>query len=654
MRVGTRRATTLAAAAFATFVAGACGGMPAASNAGGAEPVEGAARFRLDDSLERQVAPFSVVGPEGYAYGWPFLGGFEVPRPQFADIDADGDLDFFIQKYSGAVMFIENVGTTAAPDWEWRTDRWQELEVGDWMRLYDADGDGDLDVFHELPSSYMRYLENVGTPDVAEFRVVQDSVRQADGRALFSDAQNIPFFVDIDCNGAFDAFLGRVDGSVSRYELVGMPGGVPTFELVAERFENIEIVAEFGVTGEAPGGFRPNIPGFVRDTLGASLRRPTLHGANSMAFGDYDADGDLDLFWGDFFEPGLLLIENRGSCQQPDLDVEPGLAPTTPPVATSGYNASALPDLDGDGNLDLVIGVLGGAFNANSTAADNLHFYRGSASGRFALETERYLGQLDIGSDAVPAFGDLDGDGDLDLLIGSRLDPETAKAPPLYHFTNTGTSSEPAFEFTGLLRDSLSWTNSAPVLTDLDADGDLDLLIGTFNRDVRWYRNDGSAAAPAFVPASSDPIADLPRGSYSTPAVGDLDADGDLDMVVGESSGEVNHFENVGSPSAPVFELVTEAISDIDVGARSSPALVDVDGDGDLDLVVGDESRGLGLYRNVGTPEVAEFSPDRESMGDFSSRLTQPRFVDIDADGDLDLVLGDQGGGLHLYMNRAR
>jgi len=642
VRRGVGRATVLGAA----VLAGACGGSTAPGDVG---PMEGAPRFLLGDSLEREIAPFPLVGPEGVAYGWPFLGGFEVPRPQFADIDADGDLDFFVQKYSGSVMFFENEGTARAPEWSWRTDRWQDLEVGEWMRLHDADGDGDLDVFHELPSSYMRYLENVGGPEVAEFRPVQDSVRQADGRALFADAQNIPYFVDVDCNGVFDVFLGRVDGTVSRYELAGFEGGVPTFELIAQRFENIEIVAEFGVTGQAPAGAGPNLPGFGRDTLA-----PTLHGANSMAFGDWDGDGDPDLFWGDFFEPGLLLLENVGSCERPDLDVEPRLVPADRTVSTSGYNASALPDVDGDGNLDLVIGVLGGAFNANRTAADNLYFYRGTESGRFEFETARYLDQLDIGSDASPAFGDLDGDGDLDLLLGSRLDPESAQPPPLYHFENVGSRTAPSFEFVGLLEGDVAYSNSVPALADLDADGDLDLLLGTFNRDVRLFRNEGTSAAPRFVAASEDPIADLPRGSYSTPALGDLDGDGDLDLVVGESSGEVNLFENAGGPSEPRFELVTEAISEIDVGSRSSPALVDVDGDGDLDLVVGEESRGIRVYRNVGTPAAAEFSPEAEPLGDFTTRLAQPRFVDIDGDGDLDLVVGDQGGGMYMYRNRAR
>jgi glycosyltransferase A (GT-A) superfamily protein (DUF2064 family) len=320
---------------------------------------------------------------------------------------------------------------------------------------------------------------------------------------------------------------------------------------------------------------------------------------------------------------------------------------------TSGYNASALPDLDADGYVDLVMGVLGGAFNANRTAIENLHHYRGTASGRFAFQTTRFLDQIDIGSDAVPAFGDLDGDGDLDLLLGSRLDPETADAPALYHFENIGTATAPAFAFAGLIPE-VAYTNSAPVLADLDADGDLDILLGSFNRDIRWFRNDGDATTPRFVAASEEPIADPGRGSYLTPAVGDLDGDGDLDLVVGESSGEINHFENVGSRTEPRFELVTDAISGIDVGVRSSPVLVDVDGDDDLDLVVGEESRGLVVHLNIGSPTAPEFSPEGRPLGELTTRLAQPRFVDLDGDGDLDLVVGDQGGGLHFYRNGAR
>src|SRR5690606_17786605 len=135
------------------------------------------------------------------------------------------------------------------------------------------------------------------------FELVADSLMDADGKPLFADRQNILQVVDIDCNGRLDMFIGRVEGTIDHYEATAERDalGMPRFRLLDQNWMDILII------GGQPGG--PPLP----DT------RPTMHGANTMAFTDIDNDGDLDLLWGDFFEPGLLLFENTGSCQYPSL-----------------------------------------------------------------------------------------------------------------------------------------------------------------------------------------------------------------------------------------------------------------------------------------------------------------------------------------------
>lgn len=617
-----------------------CGGGIASSDP--VPPGDAGAAFFTSDPLVQEIDPFPVVSATGEPYDFPFLGGYDVPRPQLVDIDGDGDLDLFLQKYRGQLMFFENVGTPTQSEFVWRTSHYMDLDVGEWARFHDIDGDGDPDLFMELPSSYIRYMENVGTPEEARFEIVGDSLFNTEGRPIFADAQNIPHFFDVDCNGRSDLFLGRIDGTVARFELAHFEDRSPVFELVTERFEDIEIVAAFGVPGEPPP-----LDGTPLDPE----ERPTLHGANSMAFADWDGDGAPDLFWGDFFEPGVLLIENVGSCAQPNLFVEPRPIPASPPLLTSGYNSPTLGDLNGDGHVDLLVGVLGGAFNANSTAVENLLHYSGSADGTMILETSRFLFGLDVGSESVPAIGDLTGNGLPDLLVGSKIDPTTNTAPPLYWYRNVGSIDEPAFEFASTL-DGPSHLNSAPVLADLTGNGVLDLLVGSFNDGVSLYRNRGTAEHPEFVLEGDGPIIQLTRGSYSSPTVGDLNGNGLLDLVVGESSGEINHYRNAGTPERPEFELVTDQLAGIDVGSRSAPLLVDVDGDGDLDLLVGEESRGVIFFENIGTPEEPQFDPVGIPLdGDFP-RLAVPRLVDIDGDGDLDMILGDQGGGLVFLRNR--
>jgi hypothetical protein len=191
-----------------------------------------------------------------------------------------------------------------------------------------------------------------------------------------------------------------------------------------------------------------------------------------------------------------------------------------------------------------------------------------------------------------------------------------------------------------------------PAFGDLDADGDLDAVLGTWEDELRLYRNtstDGSISLELVDSA----FVTLSRGRNATPALGDLDGDGDLDLIVGESSGTLNQYENTGTATDPVFTLVSDEMGDIDVGRRSLPVLRDLDDDGDLDLVVGAESSGLHVFLNAGSPTAPEWVVGGTlPIDDFG--FAAPAFLDLDGDGDDDILLGGGRGGLWLYENRNR
>ena len=262
-----------------------------------------------------RVSGIPVSDSSGSAMYAPFLGGFDVPRPQLVDINGDGTLDLFVQERPGEMMFFERVGET----WQWRSDYFQQLNVGDWFRFVDIDGDRDADLFTEMLTGYIRVWRNEGTVTVPRFVALGDTVRDVDGRAIVADRQNILNAVDIDCNGKLDLFIGRVQGVVDRYEQEGKsPDGSPRFRLLDERWQGIEVLGP-----EATGG------ALVRDTgarVGGPYDAPALewrHGANTLTFADVNGQGVLDLFWGDFFEEGLLRFQNTGTCAQPDLTGKP-------------------------------------------------------------------------------------------------------------------------------------------------------------------------------------------------------------------------------------------------------------------------------------------------------------------------------------------
>ena len=145
----------------------------------------------------RRIAPFPVSGQDGTAYTEPFLGGLNVPRPQLVDIDADGDDDLMIQEATGSVMFFERLPGDG-PRYEWRTDQYQDLEVGEWYRFVDFDGDGDLDLLAEEPFSYIRYYRNDGGPAEPRFVVAADTLKDVTGEPIFADRQSIPNASDLD------------------------------------------------------------------------------------------------------------------------------------------------------------------------------------------------------------------------------------------------------------------------------------------------------------------------------------------------------------------------------------------------------------------------------------------------------------------------
>jgi hypothetical protein len=576
------------------------------------------------------VNPFPVSDSTGRLLELAFVGGVNLPRPQLVDLDGDGDLDLVVQEYSNRMMHFIRDGTAAdgLPRFRLASTHYAGVDVGEWSRFADIDGDGVVDLFGEWPNSYIRYWRGAGPQPSsrpgARFLAAPDSLRDAAGTAVFTDRQNIPYFGDIDCDGVPDMLIGRITGVILQYTLAAATPA-PVFRLVTDRWQDLEII-----TGQG-----------------------SMHGANTMALADYDGDGDLDLLWGDFFEAGLLLFRNVGTCREPRLLTDGIRFPENDPVVTSGYNAPAFGDLDGDGAIDLVMGVLGGAYDPNRTTIENLFFLARAPDGRYLLRTRQLLPMLDVGSESIPSLVDLDGDGDLDLLLANKIDPANRKTSRIYVYRNTGTRTAPAFRLEGALTLPPAY-HYAPAFGDLDGDGIQEMLLGSFGATLSLWKVSPAAPALRAVPAlqlSDSAFITITRGSNTTPALGDVDGDGDLDLFIGEASGTLNFYRNDGSPTRPAFTLVSDQFDSLDVGRRSAPHLVDIDGDGDLDLLVGSDDQGIVLFRNEGTRSAPRFVRDPDFVLEVPP-VAAPTSGDVDGDGRLELIVGTAGGGA-VYLTQA-
>jgi hypothetical protein len=265
------------------------------------------------------------------------------------------------------------------------------------------------------------------------------------------------------------------------------------------------------------------------------------------ALADLDGDGDLDALIGE--NTDTVYFENTGTVTAPVF-----AAPQTNPFGLifAGFgNRPTLADLDDDGDLDVLLGQNDGSLIFFETAGT-------PATPAFAAPQSNPFGLADIGDISSPAFCDIDGDGDFDVLVGL--------AGRMVLFENAGTASVPSFAAPqtnpfGLTPLGVALTS--PALADLDGDADLDVLAGEDNGNLSFFENTGTATAPAFAAPQTNPFGLADVGGVSSPTLADLDDDGDLDALVGETNGDTFFFENVAPAcaSAPLLGCDTPAKS---------------------------------------------------------------------------------------------
>ncbi|MBI4723281.1 MAG: T9SS type A sorting domain-containing protein [Candidatus Stahlbacteria bacterium] len=530
-----------------------------------------------------------------------YSGGFERNKQALADIDTDGDLDFFIGMWDGTIMFYENIGNAGEPKFKFITENFGNINVRGTMskgyaapEFVDIDNDGDLDCFSGDYDGKVHFYENKGTAQAYSFVLVTSNMFPVLWR------HSNPAFCDIDADGDYDMFIGEEEDQNAFYLNTGTPDSFCFDTLITARFCNDSNYQQIDPT-----------------------------------FCDIDTDGDYDLFYGEI-KGRMVYWRNYGT---PTNDSFVYITDSLGPFA---YNRSGgfFADIDGNNTLDLFFGGKDGVnrFYKNIGTPDSFVY---------TLVTEQYL-YIDFDMYSSPTFCDIDGDKDQDMFVGADNIVGSANPGVIRFLRNVGDTLQSKWLYETKAFENISTPSCpAPTFVDIDENKFMDLFIGNSSGKIIYWHNTGTSWELITVN-----FANIDVGDYSKPVFGDIDNDKDYDLLIGNSTGKLLLFINKGDPITPIFDSLPDTCID-SVNTNIAPAIGDCDLDGDLDIIVGLGSGYLRFYKNESTISnpVWSIADTTEYKAMNVGRLSTPTLTDIDFDGDLDLFVGEGDGGINCWKN---
>lgn len=611
----------------------------------------------------------------------PWGGGLNYPQFSDFDFDFDGDLDLFVFDRSNNQIRVYTQEGTTNKYYKLAYNARTQFPPGIRYRatLIDYDNDGKKDLFTSSLSG-IRIFRNVG--DAVNglqwelFKPILNSLYPAGESTLGVSVGDIPGIVDVDLDGDIDILTFNSLGNRIEYhqnqsvDLYGIPDSM-IFELKNECWGKFtENDLNNGIVLNNPNS--PCVGGNISNPqeFNSSATKSGLHVGSSILALDIDSSGVLDLLIGDASYSSLSLLTNGGTAvntDSPMTSVEYNFPNNSTPIKIERFPASFFIDVDFDGVKDLIAAP--NALNI-SINEKSVKFYKNIGTNGipiFVPSSPNFLQSemIEHGTASVPILVDIDGDNLNDLIVANffRFKPILDKESTVAYYKNVGTANAPAYQYVDIdyfnFGSQAYGLRSIPTFGDLDNDGDQDMLLGIENGTLVYYENEsigtGAIWATPVINYPDNTGTTITAGNYNHPTLFDLNDDGLLDLIIGKKSGTLMYYENTGTLTNPMFELMNSSLGSVDVsevGADGYATPHFIKKNGETSLFAGNFNGKLVYYNdienNLGVGNSFNLVDNNYlniSVGAYSSFFVE----DVDADGNLDMFVGQDLGGIFHF-----
>ena len=609
--------------------------------------------YLLSVSLSAQFlkqSDLSII-EDGVIIKNPLTGGLNSCQLSNIDLNNDGKQDIFVFERAGdRVLCFLNNNDGIGNDFDFSQEYSNNFpNLNKWAILIDFNFDGKEDIF-TYNDSYVKVYKNTSQNEDLSFEIEKQALISDLGpieSAIIISEVDIPSFVDVDGDQDIDILTFKQSGGYVEYHQ----------NQSQEFFGNSDSLI-FKLKTDCWGNFYEGLNTYDLNTCNEDAifnptqqRNSSMHSGSSSLAIDIDGDFDMDFILGDVSFNNLNLLINGGDSQNANMVFVNQQFPighgSIINAEINSFPAAFYVDINNDEAKDLV--VCPNTENNSENFESIMVFLNTSENQNLSFEFSQnnFLqdNTLDFGSGAYPSTIDYNNDGLKDLIIGNySYFNNSEPTSQLALLRNIGSQNEPVFEvidrdFGGLSSialDNILNTNVKglfPTFGDLDNDGDIDMILGDSNGKIHYFKNNANVNQNAVFVLENINFFDIDVGQHSAPFLYDINDDELFDLIIGQLDGSITYFENTGTADNPIFNTSIENFGGISVNNNeslygfSTPFVYEEDNE--INILIGTESGRIYHYISVNKNLSSNFELVSDDFQSIKKERIQHYFLMI-------------------------